>query len=50
MLDRQLVIEYLESSGQVQGRVSLLVTGVVDGKLFEGVRAIFVSEALQTLG
>ena len=41
--DRQLVIDYLESTGQIEGRVSLTLTGVVDGRLFEGADTILVA-------
>ena len=40
--DRQLVIDYLSSKGLVEGKVSLSVTGIVDGRPFEGVDTILV--------
>ena len=36
--DRQLVIEHLE--GHIEGIVSLTLTGVVDGRPFEGIDTI----------
>ncbi len=43
--DRQLVIDYLESTGQVEGEVSLVLTGAVDGKAFEGADTIVVTRS-----
>ncbi len=43
--DRQLVIDYLESTGQIEGRVFLTLTGVVDGRPFEGTDTILVTES-----
>ncbi len=43
--DRRLVIDYLESKGQVDGKVSLTLTGVVDGRLFEGIDTILVTRS-----
>lgn len=43
--DRQLVIDYLESTGQLEGEVSLVLTGAVDGKPFEGGDTIVVTRS-----
>ena len=43
--DRQLVIDYLESTGQVEGEVSLVLTGAIDGKAFEGADTIVVTRS-----
>lgn len=40
--ERQLVIDYLKRTGQIEGRVSLTLTGVVDGRMFEGIDTILV--------
>jgi len=41
--DRQLVIDYLISKGLAEGKVSLTLTGVVDGRPFEGADTILVT-------
>jgi len=40
--DRPLVIKHLVNRGQVDGKVSLVLTGVVDGRPFEGADTILV--------
>ena len=40
--DRQLVIDYLKRKEQIEGRVSLTLTGAIDGRMFEGVDTILV--------
>jgi len=40
--DRQLVIDYLVRQKQVEGEVSLTLTGVVDGRSFKGLDTILV--------
>ena len=41
--DRQQVIGYLVSTKQIEGEVSLTLTGVVDGRLFQGMDTILVT-------
>ena len=44
--DRQLVIDYLKSKEQqVDGKVSLTLTGIVDGRPFEGIDTILVTRS-----
>jgi hypothetical protein len=40
--DRQLVIDCLAGEGQIEGRVSLSLTGIIDGRLFKGAHTILV--------
>ena len=42
--DRQLVVKHLVSKGQKEGRVSLTLTGTVNGRPFEGSNTILVFE------
>jgi len=41
--DRQLVIAYLEKARQLEGKVSLTLSGVVDGRQFEGTDIIILT-------
>jgi hypothetical protein len=41
--DRQLIIDYLEGRGWVEGRVSLFLTGTVGGRSFRGVGSILAA-------
>ncbi len=43
--DRWLVTDYLVSQKLVEGRVSLTVTGIVDGRLFEGVVILLITRS-----
>jgi len=40
--DHQLLIDYLKRKEQIEGRVSLTLTGAIDGRMFEGIDTILV--------
>ncbi|MFC1992752.1 hypothetical protein ACFLV3_02930 [Chloroflexota bacterium] len=41
--DRYMVLGYLEEAGEVEGKVVLTLTGVIDGRLFEGMDTVVLT-------